>query len=73
MRGIYALVANASLTATRAQNFWIILGKYLNVKLTAHIIREDALQALSSNIARAWRDTAKGADTNPRSPFHPHG
>ena len=32
-----AISAHASLTATCVQNFWIILGKYLNVKLTAHI------------------------------------
>jgi len=35
---VLAVNANKSLTATCAQNLWIILGKYLNVKLTAYII-----------------------------------
>jgi hypothetical protein len=37
-----AVSANVSLTATCVQNSRIILGKYLNVKLTAHIIQAGA-------------------------------
>jgi len=49
-----ALSAQASPTATCVQNSRIILGKYLNVKLTAHIIRADSSQA--GGVARVRRE-----------------
>jgi hypothetical protein len=38
--------ANVSLTGRCVQNFRIILGKYLNVKLTAHIILKNRLHMI---------------------------
>ena len=49
----HARNANLPLTATCVQNFRIILGKYLNVKLTTHIIRADS----SRTRIETWRGT----------------